>query len=148
MQEAIRLGVKAGENGEIPVGAVIVKNGKIIATGQNRRERDGTALGHAEIEAIHNACKQLNSWRLDGCDIYVTLEPCPMCAGAIINARLDKVVFGAFDKKMGSCSNDSVIDLFALKYNHRPEVWAGICEKECSDMMTRFFKDLRQKDDN
>ena len=148
MKEAIRLGTEAGEKGEIPVGAVIVKDGEIIATGQNRRERDGTALGHAEIEAIHNACKTLGSWRLDGCDIYVTLEPCPMCAGAIINARLNKVVFGAFDKKMGSCSNDSVIDLFALKYNHQPEVWAGICEKECSDMMTRFFKDLRQKDDN
>ncbi len=140
------LAEKAGEMGEIPVGAVIVRNGEIIATGINRRETDKTALGHAELEAITNACKKLDRWRLDDCELYVTLEPCPMCAGAIINARIKKVVFGAFDRKMGSCSQESVIDLFSLPYNHRPEVWAGIMEKECSEILTRFFENLREKE--
>lgn len=144
--EALKLAEKAGEQGEIPVGAVIVKDGEIIATGQNRRETDCNALGHAEIEAISSACERLGRWRLDDCELYVTLEPCPMCAGAIINARLKKVVFGAFDKKAGSCCDESVVNLFNLPYNHRPEVWAGICEKECSDVLTRFFEALREKD--
>ena len=148
MKEALLFAEKAGKKGEIPVGAVIVKDGEIIATGYNRREQDNTALGHAEIEAINNACKALNRWRLDDCELYVTLEPCPMCAGAIINARLKKVVFGAFDKKAGSCSNDSVIDLFSLPYNHKPEVWAGICEKQCSEILSDFFKNLRDGDEN
>ena len=148
MKEALLFAEKAGKKGEIPVGAVIVKDGEIIATGYNRREQDNTALGHAEIEAINNACKDLNRWRLDDCELYVTLEPCPMCAGAIINARLKKVVFGAFDKKAGSCSNDSVIDLFSLPYNHKPEVWAGICEKQCSEILSDFFKNLREGDEN
>lgn len=148
MKEALLFAEKAGKKGEIPVGAVIVKDGEIIATGYNRREQDNTALGHAEIEAINNACKALNRWRLDDCELYVTLEPCPMCAGAIINARLKKVVFGAFDKKAGSCSNDSVIDLFSLPYNHKPEVWAGICEKQCSEILSDFFKNLREGDEN
>ncbi len=138
---------KAGAEGEIPVGAVIVRNGEVIATGRNRRETNKNALGHAEIEAINSACEKLDRWRLDDCELYVTLEPCPMCAGAIINARLKKVVFGAFDKKMGSCSDDSVINLFGLPYNHRPEVWAGIGEKECSKVMTEFFENLRKKED-
>ena len=144
--EALLLAKKAGERGEIPVGAVIVRNGEIIATGMNRRETDKTALGHAEIEAIDSACRKLGRWRLDDCELYVTLEPCPMCAGAIINARLKKVIFGAFDKKMGSCSQESVIDLFNLPYNHRPEVWAGIMENECSKVLTEFFENLREKD--
>ena len=148
MKEALLFAEKAGKKGEIPVGAVIVKDGEIIATGYNRREQDNTALGHAEIEAINNACKALNRWRLDDCELYVTLEPCPMCAGAIINARLKMFVFGAFDKKAGSCSNDSVIDLFSLPYNHKPEVWAGICEKQCSEMLSDFFKNLREGDEN
>ena len=146
MTEALLLAKKAGELGEIPVGAVIVRNGEIIATGMNRRETDKTALGHAEIEAIDSACRKLDRWRLDDCELYVTLEPCPMCAGAIINARLKKVIFGAFDKKMGSCSQESVIDLFNLPYNHRPEVWAGIMENECSKVLTEFFGKLREKD--
>lgn len=146
MTEALLLAKKAGELGEIPVGAVIVRNGEIIATGMNRRETDKTALGHAEIEAIDSACRKLGRWRLDDCELYVTLEPCPMCAGAIINARLKKVIFGAFDKKMGSCSQESVIDLFNLPYNHRPEVWAGIMENECSKVLTEFFENLREKD--
>lgn len=146
MNEALLLAKKAGECGEIPVGAVIVRNGEIIATGLNRRETDKNALGHAEIEAIDSACRKLGCWRLDDCELYVTLEPCPMCAGAIINARLKKVIFGAFDKKMGSCSQESVIDLFNLPYNHRPEVWAGIMENECSKVLTEFFENLREKD--
>ena len=146
MTEALLLAKKAGELGEIPVGAVIVRNGEIIATGMNRRETDKSALGHAEIEAIDSACRKLGRWRLDDCELYVTLEPCPMCAGAIINARLKKVIFGAFDKKMGSCSQESVIDLFNLPYNHRPEVWAGIMENECSKVLTEFFENLREKD--
>ncbi len=146
MNEALLLAKKAGAANEIPVGAVIVKDGEIIATGFNRRETKHNALGHAEIEAINNACKRLKRWRLDDCELYVTLEPCPMCAGAIINARLKKVIFGAFDKKMGSCSQESVIDLFNLPYNHRPEVWAGIMEKECSAVLTQFFEKLRDKD--
>lgn len=146
MNEALLLAKKAGECGEIPVGAVIVRNGEIIATGLNRREADKNALGHAEIEAIDSACRKLGCWRLDDCELYVTLEPCPMCAGAIINARLKKVIFGAFDKKMGSCSQESVIDLFNLPYNHRPEVWAGIMENECSKVLTEFFGKLREED--
>ena len=146
MTAALLLAKKAGECGEIPVGAVIVRNGEIIATGLNRREADKNALGHAEIEAIDSACRKLGCWRLDDCELYVTLEPCPMCAGAIINARLKKVIFGAFDKKMGSCSQESVIDLFNLPYNHRPEVWAGIMENECSKVLTEFFENLREKD--
>ena len=146
MEQALLLAKKAGAEGEIPVGAVIVKDGEIIATGQNRRERHKNALGHAEIEAINAACEKLGRWRLDDCELYVTLEPCPMCAGTIINARLKKVVFGAFDKKMGSCSDDSVINLFNLPYNHRPEVWAGIGEQECSKMLTEFFENLRDKE--
>lgn len=143
MQRALALAKEAGEEGEIPVGAVIVKDGKIIAEGKNRRESDNNAMGHAEIEAISNACKKLNSWRLDGCELYVTLEPCPMCAGAIINSRIDTLVFGAFDKKAGSCCDDSVVDLFKLPYNHKPTVWAGILEKECSEMLSNWFKNMR-----
>ncbi len=146
IEQALLLAKKAGAEGEIPVGAVIVKDGEVIATGQNRRERHKNALGHAEIEAINAACEKLGRWRLDDCELYVTLEPCPMCAGTIINARLKKVVFGAFDKKMGSCSDDSVINLFNLPYNHRPEVWAGIGEQECSKVLTEFFENLRDKE--
>ena len=145
MKQALALAKKAGASGEIPVGAVIVKDGEVIATGVNRRETDNTALGHAEIMAINSACERLGRWRLDDCELYVTLEPCPMCAGAIINARIKKVVFGAFDKKAGSCSDDSVINLFNLPYNHRPEVWAGICEQECSEVLSSFFENLREK---
>lgn len=143
MEQALLLAQKAGNDGEIPVGAVIVKDGRIIASGRNRREHSKNALGHAELEAISAACTALDTWRLDGCELYVTLEPCPMCAGAIINSRISKVVFGAFDKKAGSASADSVIDLFSLPYNHRPQVWAGISEKECSKVLTDFFEDLR-----
>lgn len=142
MNEALILAREAAENGEIPVGAVIVKNGEIIARGRNMREEKQNALSHAEIEAINQACKALNSWRLDGCELYVTLEPCPMCAGAIINARIKTLVFGAYDSKAGSI--DSIVNLCDLPYNHKVEVYGGICEDECLSVMTEFFEKLRK----
>ena len=141
MLQAIDEAKKAGENGEVPVGAVIVKQGKIIAKGRNRREEKKNALSHAETEAINEACKVLGDWRLDGCEMYVTLETCPMCAGAIINSRIKTLVFGAYDKKSGSV--DSVIDLMNNRYEHSPEVYGGICEDECAAVLTNFFKNLR-----
>ena len=143
MNEALRLADEAAKEGEVPVGAVVVKDGKIVGSGRNRREYGKNALAHAEIEAIDNACKNLGGWRLFGCDIYVTLEPCPMCAGAIINSRIENVYFGAYDKKAGSCG--TVVNLFDFPYNHKPEVYGGIHEEECSRVLTDFFKRLREK---
>lgn len=142
MQQAILLAKEAAKNGEIPVGAVVVKDGEVIATGRNRREKEKSALGHAEIEAIHNACQALGTWRLSDCEIYVTLEPCPMCAGAIVNSRIKKVVFGAFDKNGGAC--DSVCNLLSMPFSSKPEVWAGIMEEECKALLEDFFKNVRQ----
>lgn len=141
MTRAILLAKEAAKEGEVPVGAVIARNGEIIAEGRNRRETEKNALYHAEIEAIDNACKALEKWRLDDCTLFVTLEPCPMCSGAIINARLKKLVYGAYDLKAGSA--DSVINLFNLPYNHTPEIHAGFMENECKELMTEFFKKLR-----
>ena len=132
---------KAMAENEVPVGAVIVKDGEVIAKGRNRRENNKNALCHAEIEAIDNACKVLGGWRLGDCDLYVTLEPCPMCAGAIINARIRRVYFGAFDDKAGSFG--SVEDFNRLGYNHKPEIYAGIMEDECQKILTEFFKNIR-----
>lgn len=141
MREAIKLAELAESQGEVPIGAVIVKNGEIIASGYNRRETEKNALLHAELCAIGEACKKLASWRLEGCDLYVTLEPCPMCAGAIINSRIEHIIFGAYDEKAGSCK--SVISLFDLPYNHKPEVWGGILEEECKNLLTEFFRKKR-----
>lgn len=141
MAEALKLANEAFLDGEVPVGAVIVKNGEIIARGRNMREKKQNALSHAEIEAINNACEALGSWRLDDCELYVTLEPCPMCAGAIINARIKTLVFGAYDSKMGSI--DSVVNLCDYPYNHKVEVYGGICEDECKKLLEEFFKTLR-----
>jgi len=141
MKEALALAIKAGEEGEVPVGAVIVKDGEIIARGRNMREQKQNALSHAEIEAINSACKKLGSWRLDGCELYVTLEPCPMCTGAIINARIKTVIFGAYDLKAGSM--DSVVNLCDYPYNHKVEVYGGIMEDECREVLEKFFKNLR-----
>lgn len=124
MKAALSLAREAGAAGEVPVGAVVVRNGEIVGTGRNRRELDKNALAHAEIEAIEAACRTLNGWRLWECEMFVTLEPCPMCAGAVINSRIKRLVYGAYDEKSGSCS--SVINLFDLPYNHRPEVIGGI----------------------
>ena len=143
MKKALELAEIAAGEGEVPVGAVVVRNGEIIATGRNRREMGKNALYHAELEAIDNACKTLGGWRLPGCELYVTLEPCPMCAGAIINSRIEKVYFGAYDKKAGSVK--SLICLFDLPYNHSPEVTGGIMEEECARILSDFFKNLRNK---
>lgn len=143
MYKALKLAEKAGESGDVPVGAVIVKDREIIATGRNRREEGSDPTAHAEIEAIKEAAARLGDWHLEDCELYVTLEPCPMCAGAIINSRIKRVVFGAYEPKSGSCSAESVINLFSLPYNHTPEVYGGICEAECSEIMTKFFKDKR-----
>jgi len=146
MKMALRLAKTSDAEGEVPVGAVVVHNGKIISEGRNRRENAKNALNHAEIEAIDGACRALGGWRLFGCDLYVTLEPCPMCAGAIINSRIERVIFGAFDKKAGSCG--SVVNLFELPYNHKPEIISGVCEEECSSVLSEFFKQLRNKKKN
>ncbi len=141
MIKALELAEEAKKKGEIPVGAVIVKDGEIISTGRNMREEKQNALSHAEIEAINAACKVLGDWRLDGCEMYVTLEPCPMCAGAIINSRIKTLVFGAYDSKMGSI--DSVVNLCDLPYEHKVEVYGGIMEDECVSILKDFFKLLR-----
>lgn len=143
MKAALSLAREAAADGEAPIGAVIVRGGETVGCGRNRREKNKDALCHAEIEAISNACKKLGGWRLTGCTIYVTLEPCPMCAGAIINSRIERVVFGAYDKKAGSCG--SVINLFELPYNHKPELIGGIMENECAAELSSFFKELREK---
>ena len=133
MKAALKLAHKAAEEGEVPVGAVVVCDGKIVGRGRNRRETKKNALHHAEIEAIEKACKKLGGWRLHRCDLYVTLEPCPMCAGAIINARI----------KAGSCG--SMINLFSLPYNHQPELVSGVMEEQCADELRTFFRELREK---
>ncbi len=141
MTRAIELAKEAAAEGEVPVGAVVAKDGEIIGEGKNAREKEKNALYHAEIIAINNACQKLGTWRLNGCVLYVTLEPCPMCTGAIINSRIKKVVYGAYDLKAGSV--DSVIDLFNKPYNHTPDVQAGFMENECKALLTDFFSDLR-----
>ncbi len=141
MTEALRLAREAFDDGEVPVGAVIVQNGEIISAGRNRREKSKNALLHAELDAINNACKALGGWRLWNCEIYVTLEPCPMCAGAIINAHIPKVYFGAYDFKNGSCG--TITNLFELPYSFKPECCGGIMEQECSGILKEFFKKLR-----
>ena len=141
MDEALLLAQEAGAEGEVPVGCVIVRDGQIVGRGRNRRETGKTALGHAEIEAIADACKTLGGWRLWECTLYVTLEPCPMCAGAIINARIPKVVYGASDAKCGACG--SVCDLFSMDFNHHPTVLRGVREAESSALLKEFFKQLR-----
>ena len=142
MQMAISLAEKAAAAGEIPVGCIIVDAlGSVIGRGHNTRERSRSALGHAELSAIDEACRIKADWRLSDCTIYVTLEPCPMCTGAIINARIPTVVYGAREDNFGSCG--SVIDLFSERYGHRPAVYGGILEKECSQLMRDFFQKMR-----
>ena len=143
MKAALRLAHKAADEGEGPVGAVVVGEGKIVGRGRNRRETRKDALHHAEIEAIGKACKKLGGWRLHKCDLYVTLEPCPMCAGAIINSRIKTVYYGAPDPKAGSCG--TLVNLFELPYNHQPEVVSGLLEDECAAVLRDFFRALRQR---
>ena len=142
MEQALALAKEAAADGEVPVGCVIVhEDGRIVGRGRNRREKGKSALCHAELEAISEACKTLGGWRLWQCTLYVTLEPCPMCAGAIINARIPRVVYGASDTKAGSCG--SVCDLFSMEYNHHPAVERGVLEEECAEVLREFFRQLR-----
>ena len=143
MRQALALAREAAEAGEVPVGCVIVREGRVVGRGRNRREERQRTFSHAEMEAIAQANEALGSWRLEDCDLYVTLEPCPMCAGAIINARIPRVVYGAADPKAGCCR--SVVDLFALPFNHRPQVEAGLLEAECAQLLRDFFQRLRDK---
>lgn len=141
MLAAYEMAKQAYDDGEVPVGAVIVRENVIVAKGRNRREKAKNALLHAEIDAIDNACKALGGWRLWNCELYVTLEPCPMCAGAIINAHIPKVYFGAYDFKNGSCG--TITNLFEMPYNFKPECVGGIMADECSALLKDFFKKLR-----
>ena len=142
MEKALDLARAAANAGEVPVGCVITdKDGTIIGRGRNRREENGDATAHAEIEAIREACSVLGDWRLEGCTLTVTLEPCPMCAGAILNARIPTVVYGAKEPVFGSCG--SVIDLFFERYGHTPRVYGGVREQECAALLRAFFAEKR-----
>ena len=141
MDMALELAKEAAADGEVPVGCVIVRGDEIVGRGRNRREKGKSALAHAEIEAISDACARLGGWRLWECTLYVTLEPCPMCAGAIINARIPRVVYGAKDAKCGACGG--VCSLFDMAFNHHPAVEAGIREEEAGALLTEFFQNLR-----
>ena len=144
MRQALALAAEAAADGDVPVGCVIVKNGSVIGTGRNRRQVDGDATAHAELEAIRAACASVGSWRLHGCTLYVTLEPCPMCAGGIINARLAAVYYGAKDEKAGACG--SVLNLFEERFNHKPRLVGGVLGEECARQLQDFFQALRKKD--
>lgn len=143
MKYALELAKQSADEGEVPVGAIVVCDGKIVGEGRNRREVVKNALHHAEIEAIDNACKKLGGWRLWKCDLYVTLEPCPMCAGAIINSRIKNVYFGAKDEKNGAVV--SAAQLFDMNFTHKPLYEGGIMGDECAKILSDFFKDLRKK---
>lgn len=143
MKYALELAKQSADEGEVPVGAIVVCDGKIVGEGRNRREVVKNALHHAEIEAIDNACKNLGGWRLWKCDLYVTLEPCPMCAGAIINSRIKNVYFGAKDEKNGAVV--SAAQLFDMNFTHKSLYEGGIMGDECAKILSDFFKDLRKK---
>lgn len=143
MRRALELAAEAGEMGEVPVGAVICRNDELIAEGFNRRESDKNALAHAELLAIDEACKRLGGWRLPGCTLYVTLEPCPMCAGAIINSRIERVAYGASDPKAGCYG--SLANFGEVAFNHQPTVVPGVLEEEAADLLRNFFSKLRKK---
>ena len=146
MRAALELARRAAEEGETPVGCVITDgDGTVLASGRNRRETERDATAHAEIEAIREACRQRGDWRLEDCAIYITLEPCPMCAGAILNARIPTVVYGAREARSGSCG--SVIDLFSENYGFRPRVYGGVLKEECAAELRAFFERLREKPD-
>lgn len=145
MKAAVREAKKALALGEVPIGCVIVYEGRIIGRGYNRRVTDKSVLSHAEINAVKKACKRMGDWRLEGCTLYVTLEPCPMCAGAIVQARIPRVVIGCMNPKAG-CAG-SVLNLLGEKgFNHQAETERGIMGEECSQMMKDFFKELRKRD--
>ena len=141
MEEALALAREAAAEGEVPVGCVITLGDRIVGRGRNRRETERSALAHAELAAIEEACRTLGGWRLWECTLYVTLEPCPMCAGAIVNARIPRVVYGASDAKCGACG--SVCNLFSMAFNHHPIVEKGLLEDQCGALLTEFFQNLR-----
>ena len=141
MARALELAAQAAQVGDVPVGCVIVRDGEIIGEGRNRREENGDATANAELEAIRDACQRVGSWRLHGCTLYVTLEPCPMCAGGIINARIEQVRYGAKDEKAGACG--SVLNLFEERFNHKPRIYRGPMENECGRILQNFFEELR-----
>ena len=142
MEQALALAREAAAHGEVPVGCVIVKDGKVIGRGRNRREEKQAVYSHAEMEAMAQANAALGTWRLDGCDLYVTLEPCPMCAGAILNARVRRVFYGARDRVMGACGG--VLNLFMEDFPHRPQLVGGILVEDCQNVLTEFFRELRK----
>ncbi len=141
MRKALELAREAAAAGEVPVGCVIVRDGRIVGRGRNRREEKQQTVSHAEMEAISQANETLGSWRLEDCTLYVTLEPCPMCAGAIINARIGRIVYGARDDAMGACGG--VLDLFMEDFPHHPAVLGGVLAEECSGVLSDFFRGLR-----
>lgn len=142
MREALALAREAAEAGEVPVGCVIVREGEIVGRGRNRREEKQSTLSHAETEAIREANRTLGSWRLEDCELYVTLEPCPMCAGAILNARIPKVFYGARDSAMGACGG--VMNLFMEDFPNRPALVGGILGEECREILSEFFRSIRK----
>ena len=143
MREALRLAREAAAEGEVPVGCVVVKDGEIIGSGRNRREELQRTSSHAEMEAIAQANEALKSWRLDGCTLYVTLEPCPMCAGAIVNARIPRVYYGARDEAMGACGG--VLTLSMEGFPRPPQLVGNVCGDECRDVLQTFFREVREK---
>jgi len=145
MSQALALAREAGDLGEVPVGCVIVRDGQIVGRGRNRREERQAAASHAEMEAIAQANETLGTWRLDGCELYVTLEPCPMCAGAILNARISRVWYGTRDRAFGACGG--VTNLFMENFPNRPALVGGIMEDECEAVLTAFFRRLRREKD-
>ena len=144
MNQALTLAEEALRSGEVPVGALIVKDGEILCGAYNLRETNGVATAHAELLAIEEACRLLGGWRLSGCTLYVTLEPCPMCAGAIVNSRIDRVVYGVKDPAAGCCG--SVLNFNSYPFNHAFSLTGGVCEEECQGLLKRFFADRRGKD--
>ena len=143
MRRALGLAKECLPDGDVPVGCVVVsRDGTVIGQGRNRREAEGRATAHAEMEAIDQACAALGTWRLEGCTLYVTLEPCPMCAGAIINARISAMRYGAREEKSGCCG--SVLNLFEERFNHRPRLYGGLLEGECREVLEAFFQNLRK----
>ena len=146
MRQALALAEKAASCGEVPVGAIVVRGDEVIGRGYNRRETDGSAIAHAEILAIEEACRVVGSWRLNGCTLYVTLEPCPMCTGAIVNARLERVVFGVKDPVAGCCG--SVLNVNRYPFSHVFSLTEGVCEEACAEILQNFFKERRKEKGN
>lgn len=146
MKLAIKEALKADKIDEVPIGCVIVLNGEIIGRGYNKREKLENSLAHAEIVAINKACKKINSWRLEDATMYITLEPCAMCSGAIIQSRIKKVIYGAYDYRFGA--HKSIINLFDVKFNHNVDIKGGLLEEECSSLIKNFFKRLRVEKKN